>query len=407
MVSICFYFQVHQPFRLRKDYSFFHIGSDHFYEDDAANRAILNKVADKCYIPTNRMMLDLIREFKGDFRIAYSISGAALEQFRLFNPPVLDLFKELAATGCVEFINETFYHSLAFIFSRREFRKQVVQHRRLVQELFGLTPTAFRNTELIYNNDLARVIEDMGYRVILTEGADQVLGWRSPNFVYQPVNCFKLKALLKNYRLSDDIAFRFSNRGWDQWPLSAERYAEWIHSVNGSGETVNLFMDYETFGEHQWAETGIFDFFRALPRRILAHPDFRFQTPTEVADTYNPTAKIDVPHFISWADIERDTTAWLGNPLQDSAIEYAYEIEEAVYRTGDENLIQTWRKLLTSDHFYYMCTKWFSDGDVHKYFNPYETPYDAYITYMNIMNDLNEQVRRHPALANTPKEHEE
>lgn len=400
MISICFYFQVHQPYRLRKNYSFFDIGADHFYEDSQANAEILNKVADKCYLPANQLMLDLIGEFGSDFRISYAITGVAIEQFQKYRPEVLDSFKRLADTGCVEFVNETYYHSLSFLFSRREFRRQVLKHRALMQELFGQRPTAFRNTELIYNNDLARTIEDMNYKVVLAEGADQVLGWKSPNFVYQPAGCYKLKLLLKNYRLSDDVAFRFSNREWDGFPLNADKYAQWLHAVAGDGETVNLFMDYETLGEHQWADTGIFDFVRDLPGRVLRRDDFRFQTPSEVADSHSPVAKLDVPHFVSWADIERDTSAWLGNPLQDSAIEYAYSLEKDVYASGDEGLIDVWRKLLTSDHFYYMCTKWFSDGDVHKYFNPYETPYDAHIVYMNVVNDLREQLkdaRRHTA----------
>ena len=395
MVAICYYFQVHQPFRLRKDYTFFDIGGDHFYEDDRSNREIWEKVATKCYVPANRMMLDPIREFGEDFRISYSISGMAIEQFQKYTPEVLDLFRELNDTGCVEFINETYYHSLAFLFSRTEFRKQVIKHRNLMEELFGQKPVTFRNTELIYNNDLAQVIEEMGYKVILAEGADRILGWRTPNFVYQPKPCTRLKLLLKNYQLSDDIAFRFSNRDWTEWPLSSERFAHWLHAAAGNGEIINLFMDYETFGEHQWEDSGIFSFFRALPRMVLEHRDFSFQTPSQAASTYDPMSKIDSPHFVSWADIERDTSAWLGNELQDSAVEYAYQLEKDIYKTGDENLIHTWRKLLTSDHFYYMCTKWFSDGDVHKYFNPYDSPFQAHITYMNVLNDLNEQIRDH------------
>ena len=282
MVSICFYFQVHQPFRLRKDYTFFDIGANHFYEDDDANREICNKVSSKCYVPANRMMLDLIHEFKGDFKISYSISGTALDQFRKYNPEVLDLFRELNDTGCVEFINETYYHSLSFIFSRKEFRKQVVKHRQTIKDLFGKEPVTFRNTELIYNNELASVIEEMGFATILAEGANRILGWRTPNFVYQPAGTYKIKLLLKNYRLSDDIAFRFSNRAWAEWPLPAERYVQWLHSAAGNGETVNLFMDYETFGEHQWEDTGIFHFFRDLPGKVLSHPDFTFNTPSEV-----------------------------------------------------------------------------------------------------------------------------
>ena len=388
MISVCFYFQVHQPMRLNKDYSFFDMGVNHHYRDEAANREILLKVANKCYLPANRMMLDLINEFRGDFRISYAITGVAMEQFQEFCPEVLDSFRELADTGCVEFIGETHYHSLAFLFSREEFRRQVRMHARILKEFFGAKPVTFRNTELIYSNDLAIEVEKMGYKNIIAEGADQVLGWRSPNYLYQPAGCTKLKALLKNYRLSDDVAFRFSDRGWNEWPVSADKFAGWVHSIAGNGEIINLFMDYETIGEHQWEDTGIFQFFRSLPRAVLAHEDFAFRTPAEAAALLDPMAQLDVPYFTSWADLERDVSAWLGNPMQDQAAELAYALEDKVLATRDDDLIATWRELLTSDHFYYMCTKWFSDGDVHKYFNPYETPHQAFITYMNVLNDL-------------------
>ncbi|OIQ50829.1 Glycosyl hydrolase family 57 [Pseudodesulfovibrio hydrargyri] len=388
MISVCFYFQVHQPMRLDKDYSFFRMGRSHHYRDEAANREIMRKVADKCYLPANRMMLDLIELHKGRFRISYAITGVAMEQFQEFCPEVLDSFRALADTGCVEFIGETHYHSLAFLFSKEEFRRQVKMHSRILEEFFGAKPVTFRNTELIYNNDLALEIEKMGYRAILAEGADQVLGWRSSNFVYQPAGCSKLKALLKNYRLSDDVAFRFSDRGWSEWPVTVEKYADWVHKVAGNGEILNLFMDYETIGEHQWADTGIFEFFRSLPEAVLSRGDFAFETPGEAAAHLDPMAQLDVPYFTSWADLERDVTAWLGNPMQDQAAELAYALEDRVLDSGDEDIIATWRELLTSDHFYYMCTKWFSDGDVHKYFNPYETPHQAFITYMNVLNDL-------------------
>lgn len=387
-VSVCFYFQVHQPFRLRKDYHFFSIGPDHNYEDYEANKNILLKVANKCYLPTNQLMLDLIKKHQGRFKISYSISGLALEQFELYAPHVLDSFKALVDTGHVELINETYYHSLSFLKSKEEFREQVWAHRDKIQKLFGVTPTTFRNTELIYNNEIAMEVEKMGFDTILAEGVDRVLGWRSPNFIYNPITAPNLKLLLKNYRLSDDVAFRFSNRGWDEYPLTADRFARWVHAVAGNGETVNLFMDYETFGEHQWADTGIFEFLKVLPDKIFAHPDFLFQTPSEVAKNYNSVGSLDIHNYISWADTDRDLSAWLGNPLQDSALDLAYSMEGPIKSSGDINLIHTWRKLLTSDHYYYACTKWFNDGDVHKYFNPYDTPYDAYMVYINVLNDL-------------------
>lgn len=387
MPSVCFCFEVHQPNRLR-NYTFFDIGRSHHYWDDAKNREILDKVAEKCYLPANRTMLELIDRFEGKFRISYSVTGVLLDQLEACRPDVIRSFVDLAGTGCVEFVNETYCHSLAFLFSQREFKEQVVLHRKKIKDLFGQTPRTFRNTEMIYNNDLARLIESMGYRMVLTEGADQVLGWRSPNFVYQPAGSVKLKCLLKNYRLSDDIAFRFSNHQWDEFPLTADKFAVWLHNIDGSGEVINLFMDYETFGEHQWVETGIFEFLKALPEKVLAHPNFRFQTPAEVERSYGPVSQIDVPQFISWADVERDLTAWLGNHMQNDAIRTLFGLEKKVKKTKDPKLLDTWRKLQTSDHFYYMCTKWFADGDVHKYFNPYESPYDGYINFMNVLADF-------------------
>ncbi len=401
MPSICFYFQVHQPFRLR-NYTYFDIGNSHDYEDETSNRAILNKVAAKCYLPANQVLLKLLHEHKGAFRIAYSLSGMALDQFERYHPEVLDSFKRMADTGCVEFIDETYYHSLAFLYSRTEFRDQVQLHRRRIQALFGQTPTTFRNTELIYNNDLAKEVEQLGYETILAEGADRVLGWRSPNFVYQPAGCLKLRLLLKNYRLSDDIAFRFSNRDWPEYPLTAEKFAQWVHQINAAGEVVNLFMDFETFGEHQWQDTGIFEFLKLIPRTILSHPDFRFQTPAEAARQYAPVAPLDVPQFVSWADVERDLTAWIGNDLQHDAIRTLYDLEKRVRAVKDPKVLHAWRQLQTSDHFYYMCTKWFADGDVHKYFNPYPSPYDAYINYMNVLSDFSRRldaIDEHPGAA--------
>ena len=387
MPSICFYFQVHQPYRLRH-YSFFDIGQDHFYEDVEANRTILDKVARKCYLPMNALLLKMIKRWEGRFKVSFSISGVAMDQFAEYQPEIIDSFRALADTGCAELISETYAHSLAALFDPDEFRAQVKMHDDLLMKHFGVTPHVFRNTELIYRNDIAQMVEDMGYDAILTEGADHILGWRSPNFMYSPQSCNRLKLMLKNYRLSDDIAFRFSNRGWEEWPLTTEKFANWAHAVNGNGELINLFMDYETFGEHQWAETGIFDFMEALPAAIFTSPDMDFVTPSEAAKRYSPVAKVDVPNAISWADVERDLTAWLGNDMERDAIEACYALKDKVMATGDEGMIRTWRRLQTSDHFYYMCTKWFSDGDVHKYFNAYDTPYEAYINYMNVLSDF-------------------
>jgi len=385
MASVVFYFQVHQPYRLRR-YSIF--DSDPSYFDDHSNESICRKVAEKCYLPTNRLMLELIERHKGAFRVSYSLTGIIIRQLQKWAPDVMETVHALAQTGCVEFIAETYYHSLAFLYDRDEFVAQIEGHCRFMEELFGKRPQVFRNTELTYNNDVARVIEDMGFNAILTEGADHVLGYRSPNFIYNPPNCAKLRMLLKNYRLSDDIAFRFGNRSWKEWPLTVEKFTNWVDQINGNGYVCNLFMDYETFGEHQWADTGIFDFMRSLPDAVLATGKNDFLTVSEAVDRYPPVGEVDVPHMISWADTERDLSAWLGNSMQSNALHDLYALADEVLASGDEVLIDDWRKLQTSDHFYYMCTKWFADGDVHKYFNPYESPYDAYINYMNILDNV-------------------
>lgn len=387
MVSICFYFQVHQPRRLR-NYSVFDIKKNQEYFDDEKNKEIALKVARKCYLPMNRMLLDLIKKHKGDFKVSFSISGIALEQFEEYSPDVLQSFKDLADTGCVEFLAETYYHSLSFLYNQKEFREQVQMHREKIKELFGYTPQVFRNTELIYNNELPRLVERMGFKGVATEGADHIMQWRSPNFLYKPVSSDKVKVLLKNYKLSDDIAFRFGNKSWNEYPLTVEKFEQWISAVNGNGNIINLFMDYETFGEHQWEDTGIFEFMRHLPEALLRNPDNNFVTVGEAIDRYETVGDLDVPHTISWADIERDTSAWLGNRMQHAAIDELYRIYNNMGTNADPETMKLWRYMTTSDHFYYMCTKWFSDGDVHKYFNPYDSPYEAYIAFMNVMNDL-------------------
>ncbi len=395
MPSVCFYFQVHQPMRLRH-YTVF--DEDERYFDETKNAAICRKVANKCYLPANRVLLKLIHQHKGRFKIAYSLTGVLLEQLELYAPEVLSTFHALAETGCVEFLAETYYHSLSFLYSRQEFVEQVKKHVATIERLFGQTPTVFRNTELIYNNELALLIEAMGcFEAVITEGADHILGMRSANFVYRPKACRRLKLLLKNYSLSDDIAFRFSNRSWAEWPLTAEKFARWVGAVNGNGNVVNLFMDYETFGEHQWEDTGIFDFMRHLPGEILKHPDNNFKTPSEVVAGYDASGIVDVPRVISWADTERDLSAWLGNPMQSNALHELYRLERRIKRVNDPGILSDWRKLQTSDHFYYMCTKFFADGDVHKYFNPYDSPYDSYINFMNVLDQLQKRCARQEA----------
>ncbi|MBN1457837.1 MAG: glycoside hydrolase family 57 protein, partial [Sedimentisphaerales bacterium] len=340
-------------------------------------------------------LLDLIRRHEGRFKVAFSITGVLLEQFHQYCPEVISTFDALAQTGCVEFLAETYYHSLSYLYSPDEFAEQIDKHCEMTEQMFGQTPRVFRNTELIYNNDLAETIESMGrFDAIITEGADHILGHRNANFVYRPPNCEHLKLLLKNYTLSDDIAFRFSNRQWKEFPLMADKFAQWVNRANGNGNVINLFMDYETFGEHQWEDTGIFNFMSHLPDEILKHPDNNFKTPSEVIDTYDVMDVVDVPYVISWADLERDLSAWLGNAMQSNALHEVYKLEQVVKQSENKELLADWRKLQTSDHFYYMCTKYFSDGDVHKYFNPYDSPYDSYINYMNVLDNLQNRCRR-------------
>jgi alpha-amylase len=345
-------------------------------------------VAEKCYLPANQLMLDLITTYGKQFKIAYSLSGTVIEQMEQYAPEVIESFKKLAKTGCVEFLGETYSHSLASLQNSNEFEEQVKLQTSFIRKHFGQNPTVFRNTELIYSDNIGKRVADMGFKAMLTEGAKHILGWRSPNFLYTNAIEPRLKILLKNFRMSDDIAFRFSDRNWDGFPLTAEKYVKWLNDIDEKDEIVNLFMDYETFGEHQNKETGIFEFLRELPNRIFADSNFEFKTPSEAAEKHQPVSPMHVQHPISWADEERDLSAWLGNEMQDEAYSKIYKTGEKVLKTKDENLIKTWRSLQTSDHFYYMCTKWFSDGDVHIYFNPYDTPYEAFINYMNVVSDF-------------------
>jgi alpha-amylase len=428
MATVCFYFQVHQPYRLRR-YSVF--DSDPFYFDDAKNAEICRKVADKCYRPATKLILDLIKKHKGNFRVSYSITGVVLDQLAAWAPDVLDIFKEMAQTGCVEFIGETYHHSLSFLYSKDEFNAQVDMHTRRVQELFGQTPSVFRNTELIYANQLSGHLAHMKgadgkarWLGAICEGTDFLLGYRSPNYVYAPPPWDPFNSgdrrqlmnkdgkpfglLLKNYRLSDDVAFRFSNRGWAEWPLTAEKFAKWVNNINGDGYLCNLFMDYETFGEHQWADTGIFQFLETMPEKIfdISPGQNHFCTASEALRQFAPVGVYDVHNWISWADTERDLTAWRGNAMQNGALDECYRLEapikeryERALRSGDEtekafagHLLADWRKLTTSDHFYYMCTKYWADGDVHKYFSHYDSPYDGYINYMNVLDNVRNRI---------------
>ena len=389
MKTVCLYFQVHQPWRL-KVYRFFNIGKDHNYLDDFTNRAIMQKVARQCYLPMNALLLKLIKENKGAFKCSFSITGSAVEQFRIYAPEVLDSFRALAETGCVEFLAETYSHSLAALSSKEDFVEQVKLHSKMIKEEFGKKPVAFRNTELIYSDQIGEMVAGLGFKTILAEGAKHVMGWKSPDYIYTNAIENSLRVLLRNYKLSDDIAFRFSNQGWDQYPLTADKFASWIKEENG--EVINLFMDYETFGEHQKADTGIFDFMKAMPKAILKQDDICFKTVSEAAKAYQPVGVLHCPHVMSWADEERDVTAWLGNELQNEAFSKLYALKDKVKALKSADYEYVWNFMQTSDHFYYMATKWLSDGDVHSYFNPYGSSYEAFINYMNVLSDFEIEV---------------
>lgn len=403
---ICLYFQVHQPYRLR-DLRITEIGQgDIDYFDRVKNEQIFRKVAEKCYLPANKLMLDLVETYP-DFRVSYSLSGVFLDQCKEYGPDVLVSFQKLAATGKVEFLAETYYHSLASIISLEEYCFQISKHVHTIEELFGMTPKVFRNTELIYNNEIAQIARLMGFHGIIAEGADAMLQGRNPNDLFRPPT-FRLPAhrekiirdhrplpkrarniavLLKNYKLSDDVAFRFSDKSWVGYPLDAHTFTDWL--MQSGGHSANLFMDYETFGEHQWEDTGIFDFLRSLPG-IWEERGIEAVTPSQVIAGWkkDDAHEYDIHNTISWADMERDLSAWTGNHIQDAALHSIYDLEEQVKATQNPQLIENWRKLLTSDHFYYMCTKYWSDGDVHKYFSPYDSPYEAYRRYSHALHDL-------------------
>lgn len=412
--SVCFYFQVHQPLRLNQ-FSYFDINKQKpYFADD--NHKILQKVTEKCYLPANKAILKLLKKHP-EFRASYSISGVMLDQCENYDEKLLSSFKELTANKHIEVLNETYYHSLAYTQSKVEFIDQVLLHRKKIQSLFKRKASVFRNTELIYNNKVAEFARQLGYKAILAEGWDKFLHWRSPNFVYtaQPDELgitYKemllkkrftesiepnIKLLMKNYKLSDDIAFRFGDKTWKNYPLTAETFAEWVELVPGN--TVNLFMDYETFGEHQWEDTGIFKFLYKLPSELLKR-GITFKTPSETIKSYPDEGHINIPNLMSWADTERDLSAWLQNKMQLESIKKVYELRRILQRIEKKNtekskmaeIYNTWRYLQTSDHFYYMSTKYWSDGDIHAYFSPYDSPYDAYINYMNVLNDFKQKL---------------
>lgn len=392
MTSICMYFEVHQPMRLNR-FSVFNIGDNagaSNYFNNKLNHEIFEKVAKKCYLPTNNLLLNLINEFDGKFRISFSLTGTFVEYCERFMPSVIDSFKKLFATGAVDMIEETYFHSLSGLYDDLdEFEEQVMMHRQMIKRLFNYEPKVFRNTEAIYDNRIAKKIGEMGYKGIITEGTEKILGWRSPNYLYRPINS-DIKVLLRNYSLSDDIGFRFSSRHWPGFPLTADKYANWMSRCEG--DLINLFIDYETFGEHQWTETGIFDFLSHLPNEALKHEQLDFVTVSEAVDRYQPVGEIDVPWAISWADADRDVSTWLGNDMQFACFNELKDIGKKLKKRGDEELLNVWRRLQTSDHLYYVSTKGLEDGDVHAYFSHYDGPYDGFINYMNVLQDLKQKI---------------
>lgn len=392
MTSVCLYFEVHQPMRLNR-FTVFNIGDNQSinrYFNDSLNQEIFTKVAKKCYLPTNTLLLDLIKEFKGRFRVSFSLTGTFVEYCNEHMPELLDSFKELFKTGAVDLIEETYYHSLASLYDDlTEFEEQVQLHHQMIKNLFNYKPRVFRNTEAIYDNRIAKKVSEMGYKGIITEGTEKILGWRSPNYLYKSVNS-DIKVLLRNYTLSDDVGFRFSARLWKEYPLTADKFSYWIAKCQG--DIVNLFMDYETFGEHHWSETGIFDFLRHFPEAVLKHQHLDFVTVSEAIERYEPVGELDVPWAISWADEDRSVSTWIGNEMQIACFNELKNIGQKIKEKNDKKLLEIWRRLQTSDHLYYISTKGLADGAVHAYFNPYDSPYEGFINYMNILQDLKQKL---------------
>jgi len=390
MIPVCLYFQVHQPYRLRR-YNYFDVGREHRYFDDEKNRLLLARVVDKCYRPATAMLQRLLERHE-QFAVSFSLSGCLLQQFRDGFPDVLEAFQRLAATGRVEFLAETSHHSLAWLASREEFIAQVALHRDRIREAFGVEPKVFRNTELIYSDELATFLEEKEYQGVLADGVEPLLGRRSSNYVYRAATPGGLPLLLRDYRLSDDIAFRFSDVRWSEHPLTAEKYDAWVSRL--TGDVLSLFMDYETLGEHQWKETGIFEFFEAWVGRHLSHRGARFVTPSQAIAELPHREALSAPRLLSWADEARDLSAWQGNELQRDSLKRIFALENRVKSTGSQPLVTDFRRLTTSDHFYYMATKSYGDGEVHAYFSPYESPYEAYMAFVHVASDLERRLPR-------------
>lgn len=387
MRSICLYFNIHQPVRLRK-FRFFDMGKSDYYYDDYSNEIILKQVIENCYLPANKILLDLINKHQGRFKLSLSISGTAIDQFKIYAPEVIESFRELAATGCVEFLAETYSHSFSVLKNEVEFKRQVELHATTIETIFGNRPTIFANTELIYSDEIGALVAEMGFKAMLAEGPNHILQWRSPNYVYRNAINSEFIILLKNNELSDDIASRFSNPNWVGWPLTAQKYASWLNKIPKGEKIVNLFMNYEIFGEHQKLGTGIFEFLNLLPSSVFRKTDFEFMTPSEIVANYQPVSTLNVNYPISQTFQAMDLTPWLGNELQQEAYEKLYNLSDLVHQCSDPDILKDWQYLQTNDHFYYMSTKQFPEGDVHTCFNPYDGPYEAFMNFMNVINDF-------------------
>lgn len=397
--GIVLYLHMHQPYRVR-EYSVFETAQNHDYFDEPAwdlptnNQRVFEQIANKSYRPMTLLLEKLLTTHQ-QFKVSLSMSGTFLEQAEAWAPDVVQTLRRLVETGKVELLAETYYHSLAFFYSRPEFERQVALHRKKLQSVFGVTPSVFRGTELAYNDEIATWADENGYKGILAEGWDPVLEWRSPNHVYRPAGTSQLALLLKNYRLSDDLAFRFSNKAWSEYPLTADKFSEWTTASISDHPLINLFMDFETFGEHQWADSGIFDFFEHFVGTWLDDEANTFYTVSDAIGTFEPVGELSMPHTVTWADAERDLSAWTGNAIQGEALRHLFALEETILRTEDEALIDDWRCLQSSDHTYYMSTKWHADGEVHQYFSPYDSPYSAFLTYMNVIRDIRWRIMQH------------
>jgi alpha-amylase len=415
VTDVVFVFEVHQPHRLRKNLFwenkvFKRAKKEelfNYYFDNEVDREIFERAAKKCYFPSNQILLDAIDEqkkSKSQVKVSFSLSGVFLEQCEMFNPDLLESFKQLAKTGCVEFLDQTYYHSIASLYpEKEEFIEQVKLHRDIIKSLLGYTPTVFENTELLYNNRIAKIVEDLGYKGIFTEGVEKILKEKSPNYLYTPNGTQKIRLFLRNYKLTDDIGFRFSARWWSEWPLTADKYAHWL--ADTKGDCVNIFPDYETFGEHHWPETGIHGFLRHLPEEILKWPHLHMATPSEVIDKHAPAGEVDFPETggtVSWADLERDSSGWLGNSMQWAYYTNLQRLEPLIKEADDPEFQRLWRYFQTSDHLYYMFAKGGGPGEVHSYFSPFESPVNAFVAAETALFDFENRVRLATLTANEP-----